>query len=516
MRRSLFDIQAGEAFGRYELLLPIARGGMSRVWAARLRGTRGFQKLVAIKTLRASTSDDSMLERMLLEEARLASQIQHPNVAQYLDLGERQGVLFVVMEWLEGEALGSLMRLAAPSGGIPLGISVQIVAQVCKGLHGAHELRDAAGAPLGLVHCDVSPQNLMVGKNGAVRLIDFGIARATHDHGSTQLFAGKLAFMAPEQARGESIDRRADLFSLGVVLYLLTTGRHPFPGKTAADSLRRMQSNAPILEPSVIRPSYPKALELVVLKALARDPASRFGSAAEMLMELTEAFPRRASEPAVAEFVERVAGTVLKERREAITEAMRLADERQSKTPLPASEEFAAERSSARQSTAMTSTDAPLETSPRTSERSVSALKRRSALAITLIFLLGAIAAGAALHSGILNRGLFLASQLTREPIGELRDSHAKSPAQTPTRGEPHPTLAAREAAQVPLLASTASSEPLPAPAASVPQCGVNDPSCARAKKPRQPRAACPAGKTCGTKPSPGENTRLLQQRYGI
>ncbi|HEY8943677.1 MAG TPA: serine/threonine-protein kinase, partial [Polyangiaceae bacterium] len=196
--RNALDMHAGEAFSRYELLVPIAHGGMSRVWAARLRGTRGFQKLVAIKTLfTAEGGDHERLERMLLEEARLASQIQHPNVAQYLDLGERNGVLYVVMEWVDGEALGSLMRLATGAGGIPLEISVQIVAQACNGLHGAHELRDAQGRALGLVHCDVSPQNLMISANGAVRLIDFGIARATHGRGEEHLVAGKLAFMAP-------------------------------------------------------------------------------------------------------------------------------------------------------------------------------------------------------------------------------------------------------------------------------------------------------------------------------
>jgi tRNA A-37 threonylcarbamoyl transferase component Bud32 len=329
MRRSLFDLKIGEAFGRYELLVPVAEGGMSQVWAARLRGTRGFRKLVAIKTLIADC-EQSRLERMLLAEARLASQIQHPNVAQYLDLGERDGVLFVVMEWIDGEPLASLMRDATRLGGIPLAIGVQIVAQVCRGLHAAHELHDDDGEPLGLVHCDVSPPNLMISTLGSVKLIDFGISKATRGAPRVSrdaIVAGKLGFMAPEQARGERFDRRADLFSLGIVLYLVATGRHPFGEGPPTERLNRIVHAAPILPPSCANPQIPTALERVMLRALAHDRAARYQSAAEFLCGLRAAMPELAHEFVVGEFVECVCADSIAARRALIGNALRVAGE---------------------------------------------------------------------------------------------------------------------------------------------------------------------------------------------
>jgi serine/threonine-protein kinase len=325
------ELKAGEAFGRYELLLPVAKGGMSRVWAARLRGTRGFQKLVAIKTLFADGPEKQRLEPMLLAEARLAAQIQHPNVAQYLDLGERDGVLFVVMEWVDGESLTSVIRKANRVGRIPMGVSAQIVAQACNGLHGAHELRDAKQAPLGLVHCDVSPHNLMIGAAGGVKLIDFGIAKAVSGapmEGQEGLVAGKLAFMAPEQALGHQVDRRADIFSLGIVLYLLTTGRHPFGVGTPMETLQRIVKNAPVIPPRAADPHYPAAVERVVMRALAHERENRFETAAEMLYELSAA-TELAHEMEVGAFVQETCSESLLERRLSIEEALARAAERE-------------------------------------------------------------------------------------------------------------------------------------------------------------------------------------------
>jgi serine/threonine protein kinase len=339
MRRSLFDLHVGEAFGRYELMVPVAEGGMSRVWAARLSGTRGFQKVVGIKTLATEGPDRERLEKMLLAEARLAAQIHHPNVAQYLDLGERNGVLFVVMEWVDGESLTALLKHAGRSQPMPLPIAAQIVAQACNGLHGAHELCDPAGEPLGLVHCDVSPHNLMISASGAVKLIDFGIASATRGApmaGQQGLVAGKLAFMAPEQARGYAVDRRADVFSLGIVLYLLTTGRHPFGFGTPGETLQRILRNAPVIPPCAADPDYPAALERIVLRALAHDREHRFATTAEMLYELSAAVPL-AHEMEVGQYLQAICGDSLRVRRTAIAEALEQAaqrDDRES-SPLP-------------------------------------------------------------------------------------------------------------------------------------------------------------------------------------
>lgn len=334
---SPIELQAGQAFGRYELLLPIAKGGMSRVWAARLRGTRGFQKLVAIKTLFAEGVEKQRLEPMLLAEARLAAQIQHPNVAQYLDLGERDGMLFVVMEWVDGESLTRLIKNSARLGRVPLNVAAQIVAQACNGLHGAHELRDAKNEPLGLVHCDVSPHNLMIGGTGAVKLIDFGIAKATSGapmEGQSGMVAGKLAFMAPEQARGHDVDRRADIFSLGIVLYLLTTGRHPFGVGTPLETLERIVKNAPVIPPCAADPRYPAAVERVVMRALAHDRDARFETAAEMLYELSAA-TELAHEIEVGTFVQETCAESLLERRIAIEEALSQATAREAQGETP-------------------------------------------------------------------------------------------------------------------------------------------------------------------------------------
>ncbi len=304
---------------------------MSRVWAARLRGTRGFSKLVAIKTLVAEGPNRAMLERMLLAEARMAARIQHPNVAQYQDLGERDGVLYVVMEWVDGESLSVLMKQAARVGGIPLRIAAQILSQTCHGLHFAHELEDEAGESLGLVHCDISPHNVMIGGTGAVKVIDFGIAKAKsgapmEDDG---MVAGKPAFMAPEQARAGSVDRRADVFSLGILAYQLTTGRHPFGAGTPAETLQRVIKNAPVIPPCAADPTYPAALERVVMKALSHRPEDRFDTALQMMYQLVAAVPDQAHELEVCSFMQQICADSLRDRRALVGDALKAAAARE-------------------------------------------------------------------------------------------------------------------------------------------------------------------------------------------
>jgi serine/threonine-protein kinase len=326
-----FEIEAGVELDRYELLLPIARGGMGQVWAARLRGTRGFQKLVAIKTILASTSEDHHFEQMLLEEAKLASQIQHANVAQCFDLGEQHGTLYLVMEWVDGEPLDVLIKRAAPLAGVPLSVALEIVHQACRGLHAAHELKDSTGSALGLVHRDVSPQNLMITYAGAVKLVDFGIAKATQlapavSHGGE--IKGKLSYMSPEQARGHAVDRRTDVFALGVVLYVLTTGRHPFRGATPVETLRRICSNAPVDRPSSFVVGYPPALEEVVMRAIAHDKEDRFETAADLAEALRHSGAPLATEHQLGLFVRSLCGERSSDRHLAIRDALRTADER--------------------------------------------------------------------------------------------------------------------------------------------------------------------------------------------
>src|SRR5580693_8564080 len=195
----------GMVLGRYELLLPIAQGGMATVWAARQRGTRGFNKTVAIKTMLPTLSEDAQFEQMFLDEAALAARIHHPNVAEILDLGEQDDILYIVMEWVEGEALSVLQKMARNNGAqVPLGVIMRICLQACAALHAAHELRDENDRELQLVHRDVSPQNILCTYDGIVKLVDFGVAKAIGRAGGETVagqLKGKVPFMSPEQAR---------------------------------------------------------------------------------------------------------------------------------------------------------------------------------------------------------------------------------------------------------------------------------------------------------------------------
>lgn len=332
--QTLREIQPGQILGRYEFLVPIAQGGMAAVWAARLHGTRGFSKTVAIKTMLPTISDDPMFEQMFLDEATLASNIHHPNVCQIQDLGEQNDMLYLVMEWVDGEPLSALRRAAAQEGGIPRAVAVRVIADACAGLHAAHELRDESGNALGLVHRDISPQNILITYDGVVKIVDFGVAKAAGrtaaDTNAGQI-KGKPPYMSPEQALGEDIDRRTDLFALGIILYQLTTGKHPFRGESDVITLQNIVSDRPVVPPSHFDKEYPKALEAVVLKALTRNPAERFQTAREFEMALDRVFPPntpRTRTEDVGRYITQLLGERGVKRREALREAIRLADER--------------------------------------------------------------------------------------------------------------------------------------------------------------------------------------------
>ncbi len=337
----LDDLTAGQVLGRYELLLPIAKGGMASVWAARLRGTRGFQKMVAIKTMLPGLVDDLHFERMFLDEASLASQVRHPHVIEILDLGEVDRILYLVMEWVDGEPLNIIMKYAATRGGIPLAIAVSITAQACRGLHAAHELRDENGTLVGLVHRDVSPQNVLLTYEGVVKVVDFGVAKAT-SRASNETEAGqlkgKIAYMSPEQLRGERIDRRTDVFAVGILLYMMTTGTHPFRGDDQGQTIKRISDDEPVTAPSTIVPGYPAGLEAVVMQALAKDASKRYPTANDMLIGLTRALPpsmRPSTDEEVAEFLRALLPDRLEKRKIAIKGALEAADRREAGKSAP-------------------------------------------------------------------------------------------------------------------------------------------------------------------------------------
>jgi eukaryotic-like serine/threonine-protein kinase len=272
-------------FGRYNLICRLGSGGMANLFLAELTGPGGFQKLAAIKQIHQHLSDDQEFIRLFIDEARLAARISHPNVAQVAELGRFQSSYFIAMEYVAGENLMGILRRT----GVPLTLGARIVADAAAGLHAAHELRDAKGQLLHVVHRDVSPENILVSYDGAVKVLDFGIARARGGLHTSQgrVVRGKSSYIAPEQICGDPVDRRVDVFSLGVVLYELTTRTRLFCAETDAESLSRVLKG-PVWPPSELVAGYPAQLEQVVLRALERDQQKRFQTAGQLQRALEE------------------------------------------------------------------------------------------------------------------------------------------------------------------------------------------------------------------------------------
>jgi serine/threonine protein kinase len=280
----------GFRLDRYELLCPIADGGMASVWLARLLGKHGFEKLVAVKTILPRYVSDERFQRMFLDEARIASGIEHTNVARILDLGEEHDILYIVMEWVDGDSFSRMQRLLARKGiALPHGIVLRVMADACAGLHAVHELRARDGRPLNVVHRDVSPQNILVSTEGVTKVIDFGVAKAlngSQNETAAGTLKGKVQYMAPEQALGRTIDRRADIWSVGAVLYNFFAGRPVFEGESELAALQRLTSGEPPwpLPRKVVEP-----IASVIMGALHHNPDLRWATAAEMKYRLEKA-----------------------------------------------------------------------------------------------------------------------------------------------------------------------------------------------------------------------------------
>lgn len=277
--------------GRYQLIGEIASGGMASVFLARRAGVGGFQRLVAIKRLHPHLAKEQEFIDMFLDEARIAASIHHQNVVPILEIGASDTGYYLVMEYIEGVTLAKLMTHAAVVGDpLPPPVLLRTVVDALGGLHAAHELSDDTGEALNVVHRDCSPQNLLIGLDGCTRITDFGIARARARLHTTREGAmkGKLAYMAPEQTQGDEFDRRADIFSVGVVLWEMLSQRRLFKGKTEAQTLKRLLHDK---VPSITKyaPETPKPLDEVCLKALSRNPAERYRTAAEMADAIEEA-----------------------------------------------------------------------------------------------------------------------------------------------------------------------------------------------------------------------------------
>lgn len=271
--------------GRYVVFEPIAAGGMASVHLGRMMGPLGFTRTVAVKRLHPHLLEDGAFVTMLVDEARLASRIQHPSVVQTIDIVAEKGEVVLVMEYVHGESLAKLLRLVTADGGaIPAPIAATIAVQMLRGLHAAHDATDEDGKGLGIVHRDVSPQNVLVGSEGEVKLIDFGIAKAMGRMPTTRTngLKGKLSYMAPEQLFSEPIDRRVDVYAAGIVLWEMLVGARLYEGedpRTIMAAVAAGVASAPSLRAS--QPIDPK-LDRIVLTALARSRDDRYPSAAAM------------------------------------------------------------------------------------------------------------------------------------------------------------------------------------------------------------------------------------------
>jgi serine/threonine-protein kinase len=307
--------------GRYALFGEIASGGMATVHFGRLVGPVGFSRTVAIKRLHAQYAKDPEFVAMFLDEARLASRIQHPNVVTTLDVVNMPSEVFLVMEYLQGESLSRLIRDARKAGEqVPPGHAASIVAGMLHGLHAAHEAKSERREALHIVHRDVSPQNVLVGTDGAARVLDFGVAKAAMRSQSTRdgQMKGKLSYMSPEQLNGKPVDRRTDLFAAGVVLWEALTGRRLFDGADAGEIFAKLlASEIPV--PSTLVEGIVPALDAVVLKALDRDPEKRYQTARQFAIEL-EGSTALATPRAIGEWVERLAGIDLERRSQLVAE----------------------------------------------------------------------------------------------------------------------------------------------------------------------------------------------------
>jgi serine/threonine-protein kinase len=278
----------GDMIGRYQLAALLASGGMGQVWTARPIGS-GFARPVALKLLRSEMSGDENYARMFIDEATVASSIHHPNVCETYELGRHGDRLFMAMEWVAGDSLAGLLRQGDRLVALDLRIAARVIADACAGLHAAHETVGPDGTPLGVVHRDISPPNILISMHGQVKVSDFGIAKARdqlHERTKTGEVKGKFAYIPPEQiSGGRNVDRRSDTYAMGCVLYVATLGLRPFGN--GADALRKILRNEYQL-PSALRPDYPAALEAIIKKALSPQPESRFATAEDMQMALEE------------------------------------------------------------------------------------------------------------------------------------------------------------------------------------------------------------------------------------
>jgi serine/threonine protein kinase len=275
---------SGTQFSHYEIESRLATGGMAEVWLAKIKGVEGFEKRIVIKTMLLQLQHRPELMRMFIREASLAAQLCHPHIVQAFDFGQLDGRYFIAMEYLPGLTLRQVKkRLAARGRRLPITVALHVMVDICEALHHIHELGDGQG-PLGLVHRDLSPDNVIISAGGTAKLIDFGAARATARLPPSPVFVGKYRYAAPERIRHLREDRRSDVFSAGVVLYECLTGARPFEG-TDLDVIAAIASGTE-RDPRQCVPEIPESIAQITLRAMAADPAERHASARDLATDL--------------------------------------------------------------------------------------------------------------------------------------------------------------------------------------------------------------------------------------
>jgi eukaryotic-like serine/threonine-protein kinase len=300
--------------GKYHLVAELARGGMGNVYLACAQGPGGFNKLLVVKELKPELCEDETYVSMFLDEARLAARLIHPNIVQTNEVGSDGQRHYMVMEFLDGRSLHRIGKRLV--GRMPVGAHLRIIGEALLGLHHAHELREFDGEPLGIVHRDVSPLNVFVTFNGQAKVLDFGIAKAADSSHETKLgvLKGRIAYMAPEQAKGAKVDRRADIYSAGVMLWEATAGRRLWPGMTEVEILTRMLRDGPPTLRSV-NPDTPEDLDLICARAMALKREDRYATAADLLHDLEAHLARRSDTMSMREIGVMVGQAFADERR---------------------------------------------------------------------------------------------------------------------------------------------------------------------------------------------------------
>ncbi|MEW5854423.1 MAG: serine/threonine-protein kinase, partial [Myxococcota bacterium] len=279
-----------ETIDRYEILQKLAAGGMAELFLAKQSGMEGFEKVVVIKRILTHLATDQEFINMFLDEARIAAKLSHPNVVQIYDLGRADDTFYIAMEYVSGRNVAAVIKKAKDANKpLPVEHVARVISGVCDGLYYAHTRKDYDGKPLNIIHRDISPQNILVSFAGGVKLVDFGIAKASTQLAQTRagVLKGKYSYMSPEQVRGDKIDGRSDLFAVGIVMYEMLTATRPFERDSSLKTLKAIVQEKPI-NPRELNPSVPPEMVKILSKALEKDPNRRYANAQEMQLALED------------------------------------------------------------------------------------------------------------------------------------------------------------------------------------------------------------------------------------